>query len=90
MFLGSCKVGVVTLRIMFFTLALADFFAAIAFWTGSAQVTKTAGVFAVICAFFAFYTGFGTLLNPIYNKNVMPMGNPTPVKKAKAKELKAK
>lgn len=64
---------------MFLTLTIADFFAALSYWLDSDEILKTAGALAILCSFFAFYTGFGELLNPIYNKNIIPMGRPAQV-----------
>lgn len=74
MFIGTLKMNramqVVfgSLAILFFLLALGDF-------TGIEAITRVAGYEGIICGFSAMYTGLAQVLNEIYGKVILPLGN---------------
>jgi len=83
MFIGALKVGAVTLRLMFFFLGITDFIAMMSFWNDNVGLRRAAGGFALFTSFLSFWTGFGELLNPLYNKNILPLGRPKETKTVK-------
>lgn len=74
MFVGTLKMNRAmqfvfgSLAVLFFLLALGDF-------TGVETITKVAGYEGIICGFSAMYTGLAQVLNEIYGKIILPLGN---------------
>jgi succinate-acetate transporter protein len=74
MFVGTLKMNKAmqfvfgSLAGLFFLLALGDF-------TGVEAITKVAGYEGIICGFSAMYAGLAQVLNEIYGKIVLPLGN---------------
>ena len=74
MFVGTLKMNRAmqfvfgSLAVLFFLLALGDF-------TGVEAITKAAGYEGIICGFSAMYTGLAQVLNEIYGKIILPLGN---------------
>lgn len=74
MFIGTLRISralqfvFATLTILFLLLALGDF-------TGSATITSIAGYEGIICGFSAIYTALAQVLNEVYGKTVLPVGN---------------
>ena len=74
MFVGTLKMNrgmqfvFGSLAVLFFLLALGDF-------TGIEAITKVAGYEGIICGFSAMYTGLAQVLNEIYGKIILPLGN---------------
>jgi succinate-acetate transporter protein len=56
------------LTLLFFLLALGDY-------TGNSTLKHFTGVEGIICGASAIYTGVAGLLNEMYGKTVMPVGN---------------
>ena len=44
------------------------------YWTESENVGKAAGIEGIICGLSAIYTAFGEILNPIYGRTIIPLG----------------
>lgn len=56
------------------------------YWkTDNSGIRITGGVWAIITSFWAFWTGVGELLNPLYNRNMLPIGRPKELKSSKEK-----
>jgi succinate-acetate transporter protein len=74
MFVGTLKISralqvvFLTLTILFFLLAAGDF-------TGAEAITRIAGYEGIICGFSAIYAALGQVINELYGKEVMPLGN---------------
>lgn len=74
MFIGTLKISralqfvFLSLAILFFLLAAGDF-------TGSEAITRIAGYEGIICGFSAIYAALAQVINELYGKEVMPMGN---------------
>ena len=57
-----------TLTVLFLLLAIGDF-------TGSEFIGKLAGFEGIICGFTAIYAAIAQVLNEVYGKTVLPLGN---------------
>lgn len=74
MFIGTLKISKAlqvvfgSLVVLFFLLALGDF-------TGAESITKIAGYEGIFCGFSAIYAAMAQVLNEIYGKTVLPLGN---------------
>jgi succinate-acetate transporter protein len=74
LFFGTLKLNralqfvFVTLTLLFFLLALGDY-------TGNSALKHFTGFEGIICGASAIYTGVAGLLNEMYGKTVMPIGN---------------
>ncbi|WP_293935112.1 acetate uptake transporter [Iodobacter sp.] len=74
LFIGTLKLNKATqfifgsLTILFALLAISDY-------TGNAIIKQIAGIEGVICGASAIYTAMAQILNEIYGKTVMPLGN---------------
>lgn len=74
MFIGTLKISralqfvFLSLAILFFLLSAGDF-------TGSETITRIAGYEGIICGFSAIYTALAQVINELYGKEVMPVGN---------------
>ncbi|MDW5417036.1 acetate uptake transporter [Iodobacter sp. CM08] len=74
LFIGTLKLNKATqfifgsLTILFALLAIGDY-------TGNAIIKQIAGIEGVICGASAIYTAMAQILNEMYGKTVMPLGN---------------
>ena len=74
MFIGTLKISralqfvFLSLTILFFLLAAGDF-------TGVEAITRIAGYEGIICGFSAIYAALAQVINELYGKEVMPLGN---------------
>ena len=74
MFIGTLKISralqfvFLSLAILFFLLAAGDF-------TGSEAITRIADYEGIICGFSAIYAALAQVINELYGKEVMPLGN---------------
>lgn len=74
MFIGTLKISralqfvFLSLTILFFLLAAGDF-------TGAEAITRIAGYEGIICGFSAIYAALAQVINELYGKEVMPLGN---------------
>jgi len=74
MFIGTLKISralqfvFLSVAILFFLLAAGDF-------TGSEAITRIAGYEGIICGFSAIYAALAQVINELYGKEVMPLGN---------------
>jgi len=74
MFIGTLKISralqfvFLSLAILFFLLAAGDF-------TGSEAITRIAGFEGIVCGFSAIYAALAQVINELYGKEVMPLGN---------------
>jgi len=74
MFIGTLKISralqfvFLSLAILFFLLAAGDF-------TGLEAITRIAGYEGIICGFSAIYAALAQVINELYGKEVMPLGN---------------
>ncbi|MBT8253882.1 MAG: acetate uptake transporter [Flavobacteriaceae bacterium] len=62
----SLQVVFLSLTILFFLLAAADF-------SGNTAVKLVAAIIGVFCGFSAIYTGLAQVLNEVYNRTVLPI-----------------
>lgn len=74
MFIGTLKISK-ALQFVFGTLALLFFLLALGDFTGAEMITKIAGYEGIVCGFSAIYTAVAQVLNEVYGKTVMPLGN---------------
>ena len=74
MLVGALKQSPWALCFVFFSLVILFNLLAIHFWTGREGVKIAAGVVGIICGLSAIYVGLGDLLNPIYGRSVVPLG----------------
>ena len=74
MFFGALRINRATqfvfasLALLFFTLALGDF-------TGISDITTVAGVIGIVCGSSAIYTALAMVLNGIFKKDFLPLGD---------------
>lgn len=74
LFIGTLKISKAlqavfgTLTVLFLLLAIGDF-------TGSEFIGKLAGFEGIICGFTAIYAAIAQVLNEVYGKTVLPLGN---------------
>lgn len=74
MFIGTLKMNR-AMQFVFSSLALLFFLLALGDFTGVEEITKVAGYEGIICGFSAMYTGLAQVLNEIYGKIILPLGN---------------
>lgn len=73
MFIGTLRMNRATqfvfasLALLFFVLALGDF-------TGMSAITVAGGLIGLVCGSSAIYTALATVLNGVYQKSVLPLG----------------
>lgn len=72
MFIGTLKLGW-ALQFVFGSLTILFLLLAIGEATGSAQVTRIAGIEGIICGFSAVYTAIAQILNEIYQRKMLPV-----------------
>lgn len=74
LFIGTLKLNralqfvFASLTILFWLLALADA-------TENAAITRIAGIEGIICGLSAIYTGLAQVLNEVYGRTVLPLGD---------------
>lgn len=74
MFIGTLKISralqfvFLSLTILFFLLAAGDF-------TGAETITRIAGYEGIVCGFSAIYAALAQVINELYGKEIMPLGN---------------
>ncbi|MFC6464727.1 acetate uptake transporter [Marinilactibacillus sp. GCM10026970] len=73
MFIGTLRISR-ALQVVFGSLALLFFLLAIGNFTGSAMIMTIAGYEGIICGFSAIYAGLAQVINELYKKNLMPLG----------------
>ena len=74
MFVGTLKKSPYALVFVFFTVVILFYLLAAHFWSGNDTVLKAAGIEGVICGLSAIYVAFGEILNPIYGRTIIPLG----------------
>ena len=73
MFIGTLRISK-ALQMVFGSLALLFFLLALGNFTGSTLVLTIAGYEGILCGFSAIYAAMGQVLNELYGKSVMPIG----------------
>lgn len=73
MFIGTLRISK-ALQVVFGSLALLFFLLALGNFTGSTLVLTIAGYEGILCGFSAIYAAMGQVLNELYGKSVMPIG----------------
>ena len=73
MFLGTIKHGHITLKLIFFTLAITFLILAIGAFAESPTVTKIGGGFGFLCGGIAFYTAVVEVINGEQGYTFMPI-----------------
>ena len=73
MFIGTLKINR-ALQVVFGTLTLLFFLLAIGNFTGSALILTIAGYEGIFCGFTAIYAAMAQVLNEVYGKTVLPIG----------------
>lgn len=73
MFIGTLRISR-ALQVVFGSLALLFFLLAIANFTGSALILTIAGYEGIICGFTAIYAAMAQVINELYGKSVLPIG----------------
>jgi len=74
MFIGTLKISK-ALQVVFGTLAVLFFLLALGDFTGAEAITRIAGYEGIFCGFSAIYAAIAQVLNEIYGKTVLPLGN---------------
>lgn len=74
MFFGTLKLNRM-LQVVFGSLFTLFFLLAIGDFTGNATITKIAGWEGIFCGSAAFYGSIAQVLNEVYGKEVLPLGN---------------
>jgi hypothetical protein len=73
LFIGTLRISralqvvFASLTLLFLLLALGDF-------TGNGSITVLAGYVGIFCGFSAIYTGLAQVINELYGRKVMPLG----------------
>ncbi|MFI2743663.1 acetate uptake transporter [Zhouia sp. PK063] len=73
LFIGTLRISK-ALQVVFGTLTLLFFLLALGDFTGNATIKTFTGFEGIFCGASAIYTGVGTLLNEVYQKQVFPLG----------------
>ena len=73
MFIGTLRISK-ALQVVFGSLALLFFLLALGNFTGSTLVLTIAGYEGILCGFSAIYAAMAQVLNELYGKSVMPIG----------------
>lgn len=74
MFIGTLRINK-ALQIVFGSLTILFLLLAVANYTGSAVILTIAGYEGIICGFTAIYAAMAQVLNEVYGKTVLPIGN---------------
>lgn len=75
MFIGALK-QTKALQFVFLSLSILFFLLAIADFSGSRVIKTIAGIEGIICGLSAVYASMATLLNEVYGKTILPVGQP--------------
>lgn len=73
MFIGTLRISK-ALQVVFGTLTVLFFLLAIGNFTGSTMILTIAGYEGIICGFAAIYAAMAQVLNEVYGKEVLPIG----------------
>ena len=73
MFIGTLRISK-ALQVVFGSLAVLFFLLSIGNFTGSTLILTIAGYEGIFCGFSAIYAAMGQVLNEVYGKTVMPIG----------------
>ena len=73
MFIGTLRINR-ALQVVFGSLAILFLLLALGHFTGSALIITIAGYEGIICGFSAIYAAMAQILNELYEKTVMPIG----------------
>lgn len=73
MFIGTLRINK-ALQVVFGSLTILFFLLAIGNFTGSTVVLTIAGYEGIICGFSAIYAAMAQVLNELYGKEILPMG----------------
>jgi succinate-acetate transporter protein len=73
LFIGTLKINR-ALQFVFATLTILFFLLAIGDYTGNAAIKTFAGYEGIVCGLAAIYTGIANLLNEVYGRKVLPIG----------------
>ena len=73
MFIATLKLSR-ALQVVFASLTILFFLLAISNATGSVVVTRIAGIEGILCGLSAIYAALAQVLNSVYGKTVMPLG----------------
>jgi succinate-acetate transporter protein len=74
MFVATLKKHPWSLVVLFATVVILFFLLAAHFWSESEGLLKAAGIEGIICGLLAIYVAFGEILNPIYGRTIIPLG----------------
>ena len=75
LFIGTLKMNRAT-QVIFGTLTILFFMLAIADLTGNGNIKVIAGYEGLFCGLSAIYSAFAQIINEVYGKEVLPVGNP--------------
>jgi len=73
MFLGTFRLNR-ALQVVFGSLTILFLLLAIGDYSGSEVITRIAGYEGIVCGLSAMYTGLAQVLNEVYRKTVLPLG----------------
>lgn len=73
MFIGTLHINA-ALQVVFGTLTILFFLLAIANFTGSSVILTIAGYEGILCGFTAIYAAMAQVLNEVYGKTLLPIG----------------
>lgn len=73
MFIATLRINR-ALQVVFGTLAILFFLLAIGNFTGSTLILTIAGYEGIICGFTAIYAAMAQVINEVYGKKILPMG----------------
>ncbi|WP_080145998.1 acetate uptake transporter [Marinilactibacillus piezotolerans] len=73
LFIGTFRINR-ALQVVFGTLALLFFLLALGDFTGSEMIITIAGYEGIFCGFSAIYAGLAQVINELYGKSLMPIG----------------
>ena len=74
MFIGTLRINR-ALQVVFGTLTILFFLLTIANYTGSSTILTIAGYEGILCGFTAIYAAMAQVLNEVYGKTILPIGN---------------
>lgn len=76
LFIGTLKMNRAT-QVIFGTLTVLFFMLAIGDLTGNENIKVVAGYEGLVCGFSAIYSAFAQIINEVYGKEILPLGNPS-------------
>jgi succinate-acetate transporter protein len=74
MFVATLKKSPWIIVFLFFTVVLLFMLLAAENWTESKSTGKAAGIEGIICGLTAIYAAFAEILNEIYGRTILPLG----------------